>query len=49
MLAHPTHDHARRAAAPVSASLLRFSAAQRLVLAAALALLLWGAVLWAMA
>jgi len=49
MAAHATHDHPRRGPAIVPASLLRFSAMQRLALAAALALLLWGAVLWAIA
>jgi hypothetical protein len=49
MAAPVTHDHARRGPAIVSASLLRFSALQRLAIAAALAALLWGAVLWAIA
>jgi hypothetical protein len=49
MAVHANHDHARRGPAIVPASLLRFSAMQRLAIAAALALLLWGAVLWAIA
>jgi len=49
MAAQANHDHARRSTAIVPASLLRFSAMQRLALAAVLALLLWGAVLWAIA
>lgn len=49
MAAHTDHDHARRSPAIVPASLLRFSAMQRLAIASALAALLWGAVLWAIA
>jgi hypothetical protein len=49
MAANAKHDHARRGSAIVPASLLRFSAMQRLAIAAALAALLWGAVLWAIA
>jgi len=49
MPAHATHEHARRGPAIVPASLLRFSAMQRLAIAAMLAALLWGAVLWAIA
>jgi len=49
MAAHANHEHARRDPAIVPASLLRFSAMQRLAIAAALAALLWGAVLWAIA
>jgi hypothetical protein len=43
---HPSIAHPP---APVPPSLLRLSAGQRLALAALLALVLWGAVLWAMA
>ena len=42
---HPGHAHP---SAPVAASLLRLSAAQRLAGAAVVIALLWGAVLWAM-
>jgi hypothetical protein len=49
MAAHANHEHPRRGPAIVSASLLRFSAMQRLAIAAVLAVLLWGAVFWAIA
>jgi hypothetical protein len=49
MATHANHDHVRRGPAIVPASLLRFSAMQRLAIAAVLAVLLWGAVLWAIA
>jgi hypothetical protein len=49
MATHPNHDHVQRGPAIVSASLLRFSAMQRLAIATVLAVLLWGAVLWAVA
>jgi hypothetical protein len=46
-----THSHpsAAHPPAPLPPSLLRLSAAQRLALAACFALLLWVAVLWAIA
>jgi hypothetical protein len=43
---HPDHAHPSAAVAP---SLLRLSAAERLVGAAVVIALLWGAVLWAIA
>jgi hypothetical protein len=46
------HDHAGHQhpiQAPSGPSLLRFSAAERLALAAVIIALLWGALLWAMA
>ena len=42
---HPGHGHPP---ASVSPSILRMSVAERLAIAAALIVLLWGAVLWAM-
>jgi hypothetical protein len=48
---HHDHHHPGRAhpSAPVSASLLRLSAAERLAGAAVVIALLWGAVFWAIA
>ena len=42
---HPGHGHPPAAVSP---SILRMSAAERLAIAAALIVLLWGVVLWAM-
>jgi hypothetical protein len=42
---HPGHSHP---SAHVAASLLRFSAWQRLALAAALSVVMWAVVYWAM-
>jgi len=47
---HHAHTHAfgeRHPHAEAGASLLRFSAPQRLAIAAALSLLIWAAVFWA--
>jgi hypothetical protein len=48
MQASPIHQHGGRAPATVSASLLRLSIAQRLLIAGALAAVLWAAVAWAL-
>jgi hypothetical protein len=47
---HPHHHHPGEGhpAAAISPSILRMSVVQRLGIAAALIVLLWGAVLWAM-
>jgi hypothetical protein len=47
---HPHHHHPSEGhpAAAISPSILRMSVVQRLGIAAALIVLLWGAVLWAM-
>jgi len=44
---HPGHRHPIQP--PAGPSLLRFSAAERLALAAIIIALLWGTLLWAMA
>lgn len=43
-----SHSHRVHAAVPLTPSLVRLSAVQRLAIAVALAAVLWGAVAWAL-